>query len=241
MEVKVLKSEEINNEVSNRIINLVNSKKNAILGLATGSTPVGVYKKLAEAYKEGKVSFKTVRSFNLDEYIGLTEDNDQSYRYFMNHNLFDHIDIDKNNTKVPCGLGDVEKNAKDYDAAIDAAGGIDFQILGIGSDGHIAFNEPGTPFSEGTHIAELTDQTITDNARFFAKKEDVPTKAITMGLASIMKAKEIVLIAVGANKADAVKELINGKMSEDWPCTILQKHNNVTIYADEAAYSKVTK
>ena len=241
MEVKVLKSEEINNEVSNRIINLVNSNKNAILGLATGSTPVGVYKKLAEAYKEGKVSFKTIRSFNLDEYIGLTEDNDQSYRYFMNHNLFDHIDIDKNNTKVPCGLGDVEKNAKDYDAAIDAAGGIDFQILGIGSDGHIAFNEPGTSFNEGTHIAELTDQTITDNARFFAKKEDVPTKAITMGLASIMKAKEIVLIAIGANKAEAVKELINGKMSEDWPCTILQKHNNVTIYADEAAYSKVTK
>ncbi len=241
MEVKVLSIDEINNEVAGRIINLVNSNKNAILGLATGSTPVGVYKTLVKAYEDKKVSFKTIRSFNLDEYIGLQETNDQSYRYFMNTNLFDHIDIDKKNTRVPCGLGDVEKNAKDYDIAIDNAGGIDFQILGIGSDGHIAFNEPGTPFDEGTHIAKLTEMTIKDNSRFFEKIEDVPTTAITMGLKSIMKAKEIVLIATGLNKANAVKELVEGKMSEDWPCTILQKHPNVTIYVDKDAYSKVSK
>ena len=212
---------------------------NCILGLATGSSPLGVYNNIINAYKAGEVSFKDVKTFNLDEYVGLEGTHEQSYRYFMNHNLFDHIDINKENTHVPSGTEDYEEKAKEYDTLIEQAGGIDLQILGIGSDGHIAFNEPGTPFNSLTHVAELAESTIQDNSRFFNSVEEVPTKAVTMGLASIMKAKKIVLIATGANKADAIKGLLLDVITEDLPCSILRNHPDVTIYVDRDAYSKV--
>ena len=185
------------------------------------------------------IQIKDVKTFNLDEYVGLSEDHEQSYRYFMNHNLFDHIDIVKENTHVPSGNIENEEALEEYDALIDAAGGIDLQILGIGSDGHIAFNEPGTSFNSLTHVTELAPSTINDNSRFFESIDDVPTKAVTMGLASIMKAKKIVLIATGENKADAVKSLLMGLITEKVPCSILRKHPDVTIYVDRDAYSKV--
>lgn len=238
MEIKILTKEEINKEAAKIFIDLINSKKDyCVLGLATGSTPVGMYKELALANKEGLVSFKNVTTFNLDEYVGLPGTHNQSYRYFMNDNLFDYIDINKNNTNVLLGVGDYVSFMNEYDNKIAKAGGIDIQLLGIGSDGHIAFNEPGTPFDSLTHLADLTDQTITDNARFFASKEEVPTQAITMGLQSIMNARKVVLIATGSNKAKAVYELVKGKPSIDWPCTVLQGHQNVVVFCDKDAAS----
>ena len=239
MIVKVMKKEDIYKDAAKIFIDHINSTKNPVLGLATGSTPVGMYKELIKACNDGKVSFKNTTTFNLDEYVGLEGTHDQSYRYFMNENLFNHIDIDKKNTNVLLGVGDYVSFMNEYDKKIAAAGGIDIQLLGIGSDGHIAFNEPGTAFDSLTHVAELTDQTITDNARFFAKKSDVPTKAVTMGLQSIMNAKKVVLIATGANKAKAVRELIKGHPSTEWPCTVLQGHKDVVVYCDEEAYSLV--
>ena len=239
MIIKIQTKEEINNEIANLFIETIKNDPNCVLGLATGSSPLGVYQRLVEANKKGIISFKNVTTFNLDEYVGLDENNKQSYRYFMNDNLFNHIDINKDNTHVPCGTGDYENNATKYDSKIEKSGGIDLQILGIGSDGHIAFNEPGTSFESLTHVTDLAKSTIEDNSRFFNSIEEVPTKAVTMGLSSIMKAKKIVLIATGANKANAIKELINGEISEDLPCSILKNHKDVTIYVDAEAYSKI--
>ena len=222
-----------------KVIDTVKANPKCVLGFATGSSPLGVYNNLIKAYNNNEVSFKDVTSFNLDEYVGLDENNEQSYRYFMNHNLFDHIDINKENTHVPCGVGDYEAKAQEYDNEIASAGGIDLQILGIGSDGHIAFNEPGTLFDSLTHVADLKESTIQDNSRFFNSIEEVPTKAVTMGLASIMKAKKIVLIATGLNKAKAIKGLILDLIDVKLPCSILRKHPDVTIYVDKDAYSKV--
>lgn len=239
MEVKVLKSEEINRQIADEFIKLIKAKPNAILGLATGSSPVGVYQLLVKACKEGEISFKDITTFNLDEYVGLDGSNDQSYRYFMNFNLFDHVDIDKARTNVPSGVGDIEALAKEYDKKIATAGGIDLQILGLGSDCHIAFNEPGTPFDSLTHVTDIADSTIKDNARFFEKIEDVPTKAVTMGLKSIMNARKIVLLATGKNKAQAVYDLIKGDQNESHPGSILRDHPDCTIFVDEDAYSLV--
>ena len=239
MEVKVLKSEEINRQIADTFIDLIKRNPKAILGLATGSSPVGVYQLLVKAYEEGEISFKDIKTFNLDEYVGLDGSNDQSYRYFMNYNLFNHVDIDKNNTHVPSGIGDIEAKAKEYDEMIKAAGGIDLQILGLGSDCHIAFNEPGTPFDSLTHVTDIAESTIKDNARFFARIEDVPTKAVTMGLKSIMNARKIVLLATGKNKAQAVYDLIKGEQNESHPGSILRDHPDCTIYVDEDAYSLV--
>ena len=232
MKVVYLKKEEIAKEIANVFIKKVKENPSCVLGLATGSSPLGIYRNMIEAYKNGEVSFKDVTTFNLDEYLGLEGTHDQSYRYFMNVNLFDHIDINKANTNVPSGFVKDDNEASQYDAAIAAKGGIDIQLLGLGSDGHIAFNEPGTPFDTLTHIAELTEQTISDNARFFESIEDVPTKACTMGLKSIMNAKKIVLIALGKNKVEAVRKLIHGEVDIEWPCTILKNHPDVTIYVD---------
>lgn len=239
MQIKVQTKEKMDQEIADLYIETVKANPKCVLGFATGSSPLGVYANLIKAYNNHEVSFKEVTSFNLDEYVGLDGSSDQSYRYFMNHNLFDHIDIDKNNTHVPCGIGDYETKAAEYDEQIAAAGGIDLQILGIGSDGHIAFNEPGTPFNSLTHVADLQESTIKDNSRFFNSIEEVPTKAVTMGLASIMKAKKIVLIATGLNKADAIKGLVTGLITEKLPCSILRRHPDVTIYVDKDAYSKV--
>ena len=237
MEVKIMSSENINRSIADTLITLIKNNPKAVLGLATGSSPVGVYQLLVEANKKGEISFKNIRTFNLDEYVGLDGNNDQSYRYFMNYNLFDHVDIDKNNTNVPSGIGDIEALAKQYDEKIKAAGGIDLQILGLGSDCHIAFNEPGTPFDSLTHVTDIAESTIKDNARFFASIDDVPTKAVTMGLKSIMNAKKIVLLATGKNKAQAVYDLIKGSKDPSHPGSILRDHPDCTIYVDEDAAS----
>ena len=226
--------ENINKMVAEEFLNLVKEKPNAILGLATGSTPVGVYQKLSEAYRNKEVSFKNVKSFNLDEYLGLPEGHDQSYKFFMYDNLFKNIDIDLKNTNFPS----VSNN---YDSLIEQSGGIDLQILGIGRDGHIAFNEPNTSFESMTHIADLTKETIEDNSRFFNSIDEVPTKAVTMGLSTIMKSKKIVLLAFGKNKAQAIKDTIEGPINEKCPASILQRHKDVTIYCDLEAASLLKK
>lgn len=239
MKIVVGKEELISELIADEFIKTIKEKPDAILGLATGTSPLGVYNGLIKAYKEGRISFKTIRTFNLDEYIGLEGTHNQSYRYFMNENLFNHIDINKDNTYVLKGVGDYIEYMNNYDNLIKTLGGIDLQILGIGSDGHIAFNEPGTPFDSLTHVADLTESTIKDNSRLFNDISEVPTKAVTMGLQSIMNAKRIVLIATGKNKAKAIYALLKGEMDEKMPCSILQKHPDCTIYCDEEAYSLV--
>ena len=236
MNLVILTKKEADQKVSEEIINLINSKKDCVLGLATGSTPEGVYANLIKANQEGKVSFKNVTTFNLDEYVGLEETHPQSYRYFMNDHLFSHVDIDLNRTHVPGNKGD-ENDLSVYDENIAKHGGIDLQLLGIGSNGHIAFNEPGTPFDSLTHIVTLKESTIKDNSRFFNSIDEVPTSAITMGLKSIMNAKKIILMAFGKNKAHAICTMFTKEPNIDLPASILQNHNDVTIYCDEDAAS----
>ena len=229
--------EEVSKEAAKIFAAQVYMKPDSVLGLATGSTPVGMYKILADMNQRGEISFKDCKSFNLDEYYPLAPDNDQSYRYFMNTNFFDHIDIDKANTRVPDGMAaDPEAACKAYDQAIDEAGGVDIQVLGIGQNGHIAFNEPDEKLVCGTHLTSLTESTINANARFFEKKEDVPTQAVTMGMASIMKAKTIILLANGKAKHQAISELLDDKISTSNPSTLLKVHPNTIIICDKEAY-----
>lgn len=239
MKIIIDSPEKIAAIAAERYVTLLNKKPNAVLGLATGSTPLGLYAKLAELYNEKKISFDKVTSFNLDEYVGLDGNHDQSYRYFMNTNLFDKVNIRKNATFVPSGLGDVDANAKNYEEMIAAAGGIDLQLLGLGQNGHIGFNEPGTPLDSLTHKIELTANTREANARFFASLSDVPTHAISMGIKTVMNARSIILIALGENKADAVAKSVNGKIDTMVPASVLQLHPDVTFYLDEAAASKL--
>lgn len=228
MEITVEKSkEELSRLIADEIISLVKTKPSCVLGLATGSSPILVYKYLIEAYKAKKVSFKHVKTFNLDEYINYKEYKD-SYHYFMDHNLFDYIDLERNNIHFP----NPEK-PEEYDKDILKAG-IDLQLLGIGADGHIGFNEPNTSFDSITNITTLTKQTIKDNARFFKSIEDVPTHAVTMGLKTILSAKEIILIATGSNKKDAISKLLKGE-DISCPASILNRHSNVTLYLDNEA------
>ncbi len=216
-------------------------KPGKVIGLATGSTPLGLYARMVKDHNENKTSYKDIKSFNLDEYVGLPIEHPESYYSFMHKNLFNQIDILEENAHVPSGLGDIEKNAKEYEAMIDSCP-VDCQILGIGSDGHIAFNEPGTAFDSPTHITELAESTIKDNCRFFDNDiNKVPTRAITQGIGTIMKAKNIIIICTGANKQEAVKNMLEGPISTDCPASILQKHPNVTVILDEAAAAKLTK
>lgn len=235
MDLKIMEKREIYSSIKTEIALLLRRKPNAVLGLATGSSPIGVYDELIKACQNEEISFARVTSFNLDEYLGLTPENNQSYRYFMNEHLFNHIDIDKKKTHVPSTDEHSYDYYKNYDQHIKDAGGIDFQILGIGSNGHIAFNEPGTSFDTLTHIVDLKESTIKDNSRFFNDISEVPTRAVSMGLKSIMNAKRIVIIITGANKAAALKRLLNKEISTDFPASILVKHPNVTIYADKEA------
>ena len=219
------------------IADLVKAKPGCVLGLATGSTPVGMYKELIAKNTAGEISFKDVTTYNLDEYYPIEPTHEQSYRYFMNVNLFDHIDIDKTKTFVPNGLTkNPEEEGAAYDAAIEAAGGVDLQVLGIGQNGHIAFNEPDDALIAGTHITSLTDDTIEANSRFFASKADVPTQAFTMGIGSIMKAKKIILLANGANKHAAIAQMLDDKITTQCPATILKAHADVYLFCDKAAY-----
>lgn len=215
-------------------------KTDSVLGLATGSTPVGTYKQLIQWYQEGILDFSDITSVNLDEYRGLSPESDQSYRYFMNHNLFDHVNIKKECTYVPDGLeADSETACKKYDEIIEQVGGIDLQILGLGHNGHIGFNEPGEFFEKTTHCVDLAESTIEANKRFFEKEEDVPRQAYTMGIQTIMKAKMILLLVSGEGKAQILRDVICGPVTPKVPASILQMHPNVIIIADEAALSKM--
>lgn len=215
-------------------------KPDCVLGLATGSTPIGTYKQLIEWYHKGDLDFSKVTSVNLDEYKGLSGDNDQSYRYFMNTNFFDHININKSRTFVPDGTDPDSAHAcARYNEIIREVGGIDLQLLGLGHNGHIGFNEPGSAFEKETHCVDLTERTIEANKRFFEKEEDVPRQAYTMGIKTIMQAKKILLVVSGEDKADIVKAAFQGPVTPAVPASILQLHNDVTIVADEAALSKM--
>lgn len=237
MKVIITKNyDELSKKAAEIMAEQINSNKKSVLGLATGGSPVGMYKEIIKMNKEGKVDFSEVKTVNLDEYLGLSGEHPQSYRYFMNENLFNHVNIDENNTSVPNGLAeDVKEEEKRYDAKIEELGGTDLQLLGIGSNGHIAFNEPASELVFGTHLTDLTEETINANARFFDSVDDVPTKAFTMGLGGIMQAKKILVIASGEDKAEAVRGMIKGNISTMMPASMLQMHRDVTVVIDEAA------
>ena len=211
-----------------------------VLGLATGSTPIGTYKQLIDWYNKGDLDFADVHTVNLDEYVGLSPEHDQSYRYFMQTNLFDHINIKRENTNVPNGLAeDLDAECARYNQVIRNLGGIDIQVLGMGHNGHIGFNEPGHAFELETHTVDLTQTTIDANARFFASKAEVPRRAVTMGIKSIMQAKQILVVVSGADKADIVKAAFTGPVTPAVPASILQMHPNVVLVGDKAALSKL--
>lgn len=215
-------------------------KPDSVLGLATGSTPIGMYKQLIEWYNQGVLDFSQVHTVNLDEYRGLAPTHDQSYRYFMQHNLFDHINVKPENTNVPNGLAeDPEAECARYDQIIDSLGGTDIQVLGMGHNGHIGFNEPADYFPLGTHVVDLTDTTINANARFFATRDDVPKQALTMGVKNIMQSRHILVVVSGTDKAPIVKKAFFGPVTPQVPASILQLHPNVSIVADEAALSQL--
>lgn len=221
---------------ANLIASLLQSNPKAVLGLATGSSPVGVYARLVEMHRKGLVSFAKASSYNLDEYVGLPVDHPQSYRSFMNEHLFNHIDIDLARTHVPDGnASDPDAECAAYDRMLEENGPVDLQILGIGSNGHIGFNEPDTSLTSGTHVVNLLDETREANARFFDKLGDVPRQAVTMGIGSILKARQIVLLVRGQEKAEAIRNAVLGPITTQCPASLLQCHPNVIILVDEGA------
>ena len=230
--------EEMSQRAADIIIELLLKKHNAVLGLATGSTPIGLYKILIEKNNSKKISFKDVITYNLDEYCDIPKNHEQSYFSYMNHNFFDHIDINKNNTHIPLGEGDTKLNAENYENELNKTK-IDIQILGIGSNGHIGFNEPGTDFNFGVHEVQLTENTIKDNARFFENDiSKVPKKAITMGIKNILSADIIILIANGKNKATAIKNIMSGVVDNNVPASALNLHKGkVYVIVDKEAAS----
>lgn len=240
MKVIVCKNtEELANEALKVMLDVIKSKESPIIGLATGSSPIGLYNAMIRDHKENGTSYKNVKSVNLDEYVGLGIESDQSYVYFMNDNLFKSIDIDKNNTNLPNGKADdMNAECERYTALLNSMPQ-DIQLLGIGGNGHIGFNEPGTPFDSTTHIVELQERTRLDNARFFSSLDEVPTHAITMGIKNIMNAKKILVVANGKGKADAVYSMVKGEITESCPASVLQNHSDVIVIVDEDAASKL--
>ena len=231
-------------DMSRKAANIISAqiiiKPNCVLGLATGSTPIGTYQQLVEWYNKGDLDFSEVTSVNLDEYKGLERTNEQSYYYFMHDNLFSHVNIDLSRTFLPDGMEpDADKACADYDKVIESVGGVDLQLLGLGHNGHIGFNEPGTAFEKGTHCVRLTERTIKANQRFFASADDVPRYAYTMGIRNIMHARKILVVVSGADKAEAVKRAFFGPITPEVQASILQLHTDVTLVADEAALSLV--
>ncbi len=221
---------ELSRKAAQIIASVVTLKPDCVLGLATGSSPVGTYDRLTEMYENGELDFSRVTSVNLDEYVGLDGSNDQSYRYFMNKNLFDRVNIDKSRTFVPNGLAaDPAAEGLAYDEHIKSLGGIDIQLLGIGLDGHIGFNEPDSFFTKETHLVKLHESTIEANSRFFASRDEVPTTAITMGMGSIMQARRVLLIANGAKKKEIMEKAFFGPITPEVPASILQMHPDVTV------------
>lgn len=234
--------EEMSKKAAHLIASQVTLKPNSILGLATGSTPIGMYRDLVKMYEKGELDFSNIKTFNLDEYYQLPRDNDQSYYYFMHKNLFNDINIKEENINIPNGMTkDVVSECINYDKAIENINGVDIQVLGIGNNAHIGFNEPSNVFIKNTHLVDLKDSTIKANARFFESIEDVPQKAVTMGIGSILAAKKILLLASGEGKAEAVYNTLHGDVNPQVPASILQFHNDVTLILDEAAASKLNK
>ena len=228
--------EEVSKKAAQMILSQVTLKPNSVLGLATGSTPIGMYENLVKLNKSGDIDFSEVRTFNLDEYYNLPKESDQSYHYFMYQNLFNHININPDNIHIPNGMtNDVDAECDRYDSLIKEAGGVDIQVLGIGNNAHIGFNEPTVNFEKGTHLVELEESTIEANSRFFDNIEDVPKKAITMGVGSIFKSKKIMLIATGENKAEAIYNTVYGKVVPEVPASILQFHNDIVLILDKEA------
>jgi len=241
MQVIITKNYE---EMSQRAASLIQGqlmwKPNSVLGLATGSTPIGMYKALVEMYQDKAIDFKDVTTFNLDEYLGLDQKNEQSYAYFMNDNLFGHVNINADKIHIPNGLSDnFEQECLNYEQSIVSHGGIDLQILGIGHNGHIGFNEPNVEFEAKTHIVSLDEETIEANKRFFNSIEEVPKQAISMGIKTIMRSKKIILMATGQGKADIISKLVKDDIRPDLPASVLHLHEHVIILVDEAAASKL--
>lgn len=230
--------DEMSEKAAQVVASVITLKPDCVLGLATGSTPVGMYSKLAELNRAGKLDFSQVKTYNLDEYYPIKPSNPQSYRYFMDKNLFDLINIDKANTHLLNGeVSDTEAECAAYDEAIKAAGGIDIQVLGIGNNGHIGFNEPDDKLVAATHKTALTESTINANARFFNSSDEVPRHALTMGLEPIMKAKKIIMLVSGKGKHAALSEMLSGVITTSNPATVLQLHQDVTVVCDEDAYN----
>ena len=231
-------------EMSRKAANIISAqlirKPDSVLGLATGSSPIGTYENLVSWYEKGDLDFSQVTSVNLDEYRGLTHDNDQSYYYFMQKNLFEKVNIKPENTYVPDGtIEDAKEACEKYDEIIKATGGVDLQLLGLGNNGHIGFNEPDEVFAKGTHCVDLAQSTIEANSRFFASIDDVPTQAYTMGIQTIMYAKRIVVVVSGTGKADIVEKAFFGDVTPLVPASVLQLHQDVTIVGDAEAFSKI--
>ena len=230
--------------MSRRAANIISAqviiKPNCVLGLATGSTPIGTYQQLVERCKNGDLSFAEVTTVNLDEYLGLAPTHEQSYRYFMNHNLFDHVDIKTENTHVLNGMAaDPDAECAAYNELIHMLGGIELKLLGMGHNGHIAFNEPGDNFGLETHVVSLSERTIDANKRFFASRDEVPRKALSMGIKNIMSARKILVVVSGEEKAEAVYKSVTGPVTNEVPASVLQLHPDVTLVGDSAALSKL--
>lgn len=237
--IKVKSTEQMGKVALNEVLEVLQSVENPVLGLATGSSPVGLYKAMIEDHQMNETSYANVRTVNLDEYVGIEPTHSQSYATFMKEQLFNHIDINMDNVNIPCGnIENPAEECEKYEQILNK-NKVDLQILGIGSNGHIAFNEPGTPFNATTHVVTLDEQTRRDNARFFEHIDEVPNYAISMGIQSICRAKKIVLIAMGKNKAKAVAHMIGGSVTTHCPASILQGHPNVVVIADEEALSEV--
>lgn len=241
--MRILKAKdylEMSRKAANLIAAQVIMKPDCVLGLATGSTPIGLYQQLIQGYQQGDLDFSQIRTANLDEYKGLTRENDQSYYYFMHQNLFKSINVKEENTNIPDGtVADSAAECARYDEVIRALGGVDLQLLGLGHNGHIGFNEPADSFAKGTHCVDLTESTIEANKRFFASADDVPRQAYTMGIQTIMSARKILVVVNGEAKADIVQKAFFGPVTPQVPASILQFHPDVTLVGDEAALSKI--
>ena len=238
--IKVKNYDEVSVKTANMILGQVNLKPDAVLGLATGGSPVGAYKKIVEAYNNGEVDFSEVTTINLDEYRGIKRSHKQSYWRFMHENLFKYVNVREDHIFIPNGENlNSEEVCREYDKIIEIAGGIDMQLLGIGLDGHIGFNEPADHFEKNTHCVELTESTIEANKRFFESKDEVPRQAYTMGILPIVQAKKVIMIANGKNKADIIKKAFTGPVTPEVPASILQMHPDFTLIADEDALSEI--
>lgn len=240
--IKTADYNEMSKVAANIIAAQITLKPNSVLGLATGSSPIGTYKELVKKYENGDIDFSDITSVNLDEYKNLPRTNDQSYYYFMNDNLFNHVNIDKSRTHVPNGMiENAEEECANYEKLIKEVGGVDLQLLGLGHNGHIGFNEPSDEFDKVTHCVDLTPSTIEANKRFFASADDVPKQAYTMGIGTIMAAKKILVVVSGADKAAIVKKAFTGPVMPSVPASVLQFHPDVTVVCDAAAYAELEK